>query len=82
VNAWVRATTTSARGVGPVDELDGPARDAMTAALTGFATYAEAKARIVPSVPSPIRALLTWGALFTDPSTVRDLRPALYTWWS
>jgi len=33
-------------------------------------------------VPSAIRALLRYGELFTDPATVAQLRPALYSWWT
>ena len=82
INSWVHATYRSPAGVSLVDGLDERARDALAVATTGFASYAEASARVVPSVPSAIRALLAWGELFTDPGTIAQMRPALYTWWA
>lgn len=77
VDAFVRATRSDT-----LNELDGAARDDLARATTGFASFAQAQMRVVPGVPSAVRALVTWGGLFTDPDVVHHLRPALYTWWS
>lgn len=77
VEAFVRATRSTT-----FDTLDDAARDDLARATTGFASLAQAQMRVVPGVPSAVRALVTWGRLFTDPSVVHQLRPALYTWWS
>ena len=76
-SAWARASTSAA-----VLDLDDQSRNMMAAATTGFATAGEATRRVVPSVPSAVRALIRWGGLFTDPAVVAQLRPALYTWWA
>lgn len=46
-----------------------------------FYSAAEARGRIVPAVPSDIRNLIEFGAIFTDPETWLQLRPILYTYW-
>lgn len=81
VGTWAQAVTRSRAGLSPVDDLDLAAKDALAGATTGFATFEEASRRVVAAVPSAVRTLITWGRLFTDPATVADLRPALYTWW-
>lgn len=77
VEAFVRATRSTT-----FDTLDDASRDDLARATTGFASLAQAQLRVAPGVPSAVRALVTWGRLFTDPSVVHQLRPALYTWWS
>lgn len=77
VEAFVRATRSAT-----FDSLDEHARDELARATTGFDSFAQARLRVVPGVPSAVRALTGWGGLFTDPATVHQLRPALYTWWS
>lgn len=82
VLAWVRATDVDADGASEVDGLTSVERDALAQATTGFDSFEEATRRVVPDVPSAIRTLVRWGNLFTDPATVAQMRPALYTWWS
>lgn len=54
-----------------------------TAALRlGYDGNAEARERVVPKVPDEIRMIAEYADLFTDPDTVRALRPMLYTYWS
>lgn len=77
VEAFVRATRSDT-----LNELGDAARDDLARATTGFGSFAEACRRVVPGVPSAVRALAAWGQLFTDPDVVHQLRPALYTWWS
>lgn len=48
----------------------------------GFADYAEANANIVPNVPAPIRDLVEYSRLFTNPDTIYQLRPMIYEYWS
>lgn len=82
VLAWVRARADRSDPTSPVASLTDHEWDELAAASTGLASAASADARVVPAVPSAVVALVNWGRLFNDETLIRQLRPALYTWWS
>lgn len=48
----------------------------------GYADFAEAKDRVIPVIPDDVRHVAEWGELFTGPDVWKQLRPALYTYWT
>lgn len=70
----------------PEDELDDIASRIAPVDRTDdrhpYATAVEARARIVPCVPSDLRRLADYGELFTSDDVWRQLRPVLYTYWA
>ena len=82
VQAWTHVVRSVGDPSSPVHDLDDLERDELARATTGFASFAEARRRVAPAVPSVVQALVRWGGLFTDPDMVHQMRPALYTWWS
>lgn len=44
-------------------------------------THAEAERYVVPNVPEEVRNLCRFGELFTDETTVLELRPMMCTYW-
>jgi hypothetical protein len=58
------------------------ARDELDDLASSFGmTHAEAEQYVVPNVPEEVRNLCEFGRLFTDSSTLLQLRPMLCTYW-
>lgn len=72
----------------PTDELDRIARGIRTMDWRFdderqiYSNAAEASARLVPMVPPDLRRLAKYGKLFTTDDVWKQLRPAIYSYWS
>ena len=47
----------------------------------GFANIKEAKKYMQPMVPRCVQLLCEFAKVFTDPATIRELRPMIYVYW-
>jgi hypothetical protein len=48
----------------------------------GFDGYLDAEENIVPMIPGEVKAFCEWLNLFNDESTIWELKPLLYIYWS
>lgn len=48
----------------------------------GFTDLQDASRNLVPVIPPSVRFLCRYAGLFTDETTINQLRPLLYVWWS
>jgi hypothetical protein len=74
---WVRAVNDNR-----VQDLSVEERDTLAQHFAGFETHDEALRRVVPVVPTEVRAITEYLGVFTSGDVWRQLRPVLYVYWS